>query len=393
MRILQVVPALNTGGVEQGCIDIAKALIMRGHPALIVSSGGRLTGSLNEMGATHFQLPVHSKNPLRILMNAFTLAKLCRQFEVDLIHVRSRAPAWTCWLLQKCWGIPYLSTFHGQYGHHSRLKRLYNSAMLRGRACITVSDFIAHHINLTYASLLNQGANSSEQLAHKPAIIKILRGINLDYFAIEKVDNLVKESLIKRWQLDVNEPLLILPGRLTRLKGHQLVIDALAGLPRTTKYLCLFIGPTKTNDHYLKELKKSIQQKGLSDKIKFVGDCDHMREAYALSDLVISASTKPESFGRIAVEAQAMGCTVLASKHGGSEETIAPNNAWGLFEPNSSQALTQTLSLALQLPPTCNKNPKDAALQTRDFIQKSFDTKRMEKETLALYAKLIKQSK
>lgn len=369
MRIMQVLPALHSGGVERGTIDLVKALTDAGHQALVVSSGGPMSEQVGLNGGEHITLPVHSKNPLVVWHNAARIAALASAKAIDLIHVRSRAPAWSCLRASRLSGTPYLTTFHGQYGHASRLKRLYNSAMLRGSACIAVSDFIAGHIRSVYPHLDNK-------------LVTIHRGIDTTYFDPSSVSKERVAALRNKWALpEASELVITLPGRLTRLKGHSCFLEALqqSGLESFT---ALIVGASEGREEYLKELDQKCRQLGLEKQVRFTGPCDDMPALYALSDIVVSASSKPEAFGRTNCEAQAMNTLVVATDHGGSRETLSTEYGHQLCAPNDPQAMAEALNAAA----TADHHE---AIPSHDFIIENYSLERMTSKTLSLYHELI----
>ena len=364
--ILQVLPSLVSGGVETGTLDLAKALVKQGYRSLVVSSGGPLVKTLEAQGSQHIQLAVHSKNPFTIWLNSRKLARLIERENVDLIHGRSRAPAWSALWASKLTEIPFIATFHGVYGHQNALKRWYNSVMLRGQHSIAVSRFVAKHIETIYP-----------KYRHK--IKLILRGIDIQAFAAKQTQAL--DELKDAWQLPDDKQIIILPGRLTRIKGHSILIEALETLPQRD-FFCLFIGDEPGKEHYKQELERMIADKGLLANIKFTGNCAKMASAYSLADLVISASTKPESFGRVACEAQLMQRIVIATNHGGSQETISPALRPLMCKPNDSASMKQAIEQALALSQeTRQKLGAEAAV----YIRENFTLDKMCRDTIALY--------
>lgn len=373
MNILQVLPALNAGGVERGTLEISQALVTAGHNSTVVSNGGSLVAELEHSGAKHIQLPVHSKNPLRIWYNARQLTELITRENIDLIHVRSRAPAWSCLRAANLTQKPLLSTFHGRYGHQYAIKRFYNSAMLRGQACIAVSDFIREHIEQCYPQ-------------RQARLHTIYRGIDMDHFNAAKVSAERIDALRQQWQLEnAQGPVILLPGRLTRLKGHDIFIEALAKLHKH-KVRALIVGPIEGREEYVAHLKQASARLHPAADIRFVGGCRDMPAAYCLADIVVSSSSKPESFGRTLCEAQAMGKLVVGSNHGGTQETTAPAQRAGLFEPNNAQAMAEALERQLSL---SAEQTRSIGEQSRAHIAKHFNLQGMCEQTLALYHELL----
>lgn len=368
LSVMQVLPALVSGGVERGTIDIADALIKNNHHAIVVSSGGPMVEQLEELGATHIKLPVHSKNPYTTWKNSLALKKLIQAYKVDVVHARSRAPAWSCFWATKYTQTKFITTFHGAYSHQNYFKRLYNSVMLRSDTTIAVSHFIADHISNVYPS-------------HTQNVQVIYRGINTELFSPSKALNARADILRKKWCIPNHKKIIMLPGRLTRLKGHIPLIQAIATLD-TSNIICLFVGDHHGNINYQQELKKHISEYNLEHIIYLVGSCNDMTAAYCLANIVVSASVKPESFGRITCEAQAMNCLVVATNHGGTTEVLSPSQQDLLCSPNNNHALAESLKKAL----TINVQESIKITQeSRNFIEENFTLNKMCQATLAIY--------
>jgi len=366
--VMQVLPTLESGGVETGTIDIAKALLQKGHRAIVVSAGGPMVSKLDKVGATHITLPVHSKNPWVIWQNAQILKKLIQAENIDIVHARSRAPAWSCYWATKNSQTSYITTFHGAYGHQNSLKRWYNSAMLRSDITIAVSNFIAGHIQNIYPNI-----QKHIQVIH--------RGIDTLQFHPDKTQAATVEQLKKQWKIPKNHTVMMLPGRLTRLKGHTVFLEAAAKL-KQSNITYLIVGDEPGKALYKAELQKLTQSLQLSDQVKFIGACSDMPSAYQVADIVVSASTKPEAFGRIACEAQAMNCLVIASNHGGSQETIAPCQQAFMCQPGSIESMTKAMNAALSTTP---EQARKIFHESRSYIYENFSLDKMASDTLSLY--------
>lgn len=381
LTILQVLPSLVSGGVETGTIDIARALKDHGHRAIVASSGGPMALQLAELGVKHITLPVQSKNPYIMWKNAFRLKKIIRSERVTIVHARSRAPAWSCLWAAKMTHIPFVTTFHGTYGHQNGLKRWYNSIMIRSDITIAVSAFIAQHIKDVYAHTCSR---------LKPTIQVIHRGIDLIKFDKNTISSSRIDHLRKQWTVPENNTVIMLPGRLTRWKGQSLLIKSIAKV-NTDNVTCLLVGDNKGKDHYHKELEALIDDLKLANTVKLVGGCNDMPAAYALADIVVSASTDPEAFGRVACEAQAMGCLVIATKHGGSLETIAPIQQAFMCEHNAIQSLASSLETTLSICQTDKSRITTIALESRKYIEEHFSLNKMCTDTISLYQRLLKR--
>ncbi|MBL4721338.1 MAG: glycosyltransferase family 4 protein, partial [Alphaproteobacteria bacterium] len=306
--VLQVLPSLVTGGVERGSVDIAAALVAQGGRAIVVSSGGPMAHDVTRVGGEHITLPVHSKNPFVIRKNIGRLAKIVRSRNVDILHARSRAPAWSAYYAARKTGAGFVTTFHGTYNLGPPLKKFYNSIMTRGDKVIAISEHIARHILETYNC--------------DPARIRVIhRGVDFDVFDPAQVSAERVIKLSSDWRLPDGVPVIMLPGRLTRWKGQIVLIEALALLQRDD-IRCIIVGSDQGRSRYVREMQARIEALNLSSVVHIVGDCRDMPAALMLSDVVVHASTDPEAFGRVIVEAQAMGRPVVAADHGAGREII-----------------------------------------------------------------------
>ncbi len=334
--VLQVLPALGaSGGVERGTVEIAGAVVEAGGRAIVASAGGPLVHDLARVGAEHFELPLDSKNPVTLWRNVDRLADLIRAEKVDIVHARSRAPAWSAWAAAKRTDTHYVTTFHGTYGASNHFKRVYNSVMTRGERVIAISQFIAGHVRQLYGVPANK-------------IRVIHRGVDLDRFDPSKVSAQRVVNLATDWMLPDGMPVIMLPGRLTRWKGQPVVIDALARLGRRD-IRCLLVGGDQGREEYRAELEAMIANRDLNEVVRMVDHCDDMPAAYMLTDVVISASTDPEAFGRVIAEAQALGRPVIATDHGGAKETVIPGETGWLVPPGDADALAQAIEKVLKL--------------------------------------------
>ncbi len=340
--LLQVVPELETGGAEQTTIDVANAVVRAGGKALVATRGGRMTARLEADGGRLAQMPVQSKNPLVMLGNAARLVDLIRKENVSLVHARSRAPAFSALWAAQVTGTPFVATYHGIYNAKSRLKRWYNAVMTRGDLVIANSDYTRDHV-------LEQHDLSPDK------IVTIPRGVDLDRFNPALVAPERLEALRAAWGIaaDDRRVKILLGGRLTRIKGHLTVIAAAARLKAEGRgdFLIIFAGDDQGRTDYREELEAAIRDAGLSAEIKLVGHCDDMPAAFLLCDLAILPTTVPESFGRTAVEPQAMGRPVIASAHGGATETVLDGKTGWLTPPGDVDAWAKALALALDAGP------------------------------------------
>jgi len=370
--ILQVLPALVTGGVERGAVDVAAATVAAGWRSIVISAGGPMTHELERSGARHLTLPVDSKYPWTIRRNIDRLVEVIEREGVDLIHARSRAPAWSAWHAAQRARRPFVTTFHGVYNAQNRLKHWYNSVMARGDRVIAISDFIARHV--------------VERYGVDPARVRVIpRGIDLKRFDPAKVTAERLATLARSWRLPDGAPLIMLPGRLTRWKGQTVLIEAVAKLGRRD-VCCLLVGSDQGRDSYRAEIEGRVRALGLEGVVRAVDHCRDMPAAFKLADVVVSASTDPEAFGRVMAEAQAMGRPVVASDHGGARETVRPGETGWLVPPGDTDALAGALKQALALDAAARAAMAERAIA---HIRARFNVAEMCRATLKVYSELL----
>lgn len=373
--VLQVLPRLVTGGVERGTADIARALVEAGWTSLVASAGGPMIHELDRAGVRHFTLPLASKNPVVMALNITRLANLIREHGVDIVHARSRAPAWSAVAAARRTGVHLVTSFHGTYSAPSAVKRCYNRVMTRGQRVIAISNFIAEHIVNTY------GVDAAR-------IRVVHRGVDLDLFDPDKVSNERMIQLASQWRLPDDKRIVLMPGRLTRWKGQGVLVEALAKLGRHDIH-CLIVGSDEAHPAFRRDLEAQIVGAGLGDVVQLVGHCQDMPAVYMLSDVVVSPSIRPEAFGRIITEAQAMGRPVVVANHGGASETvIAGETAW-LVPPGDADALALALDRVLALEPAARHR---LARQAMAHIREHFTKQKMCRETLAVYAEVLRSA-
>lgn len=371
--VLQVLPALVTGGVERGTVDIAAALSEAGWTPLVASSGGPMLRELERAKARHFELPLASKNPLTIRDNIERLMKVIVENKVDIVHARSRAPAWSAMLAAQRTGTHFVTTFHGTYSlGWMGLKRAYNSVMTRGERVIAISDFIRRHI---------------EEVYHvDPARIRVVpRGVDLTRFDPTRVSAERIIQLAQKWRLVDGQRVIMLPGRLTRWKGQIVLIEALAMLGRRD-VRCILVGSEQRRTGYVKELHALAARHGLQQVVHVVGECNDMPAAYMLSDLVVSASTDPEAFGRVIAEGQAMGRPVIATDHGAGRETVIEGKTGLLVPPGDPMALAAAMDRVLVMGAAEREAMAAAGLA---HVRANFTRELMCSRTLAVYRELL----
>ncbi len=369
--IMQVLPELDMGGVERGTIEIATALKKAGIENIVVSAGGKLTANLARLKVPHITLPVQTKNPFKILINAFKLKKIIRQYHVELMHVRSRAPAFSVALASRMTGVPFITTFHGVYGHQNAFKRWYNSIMTKGKLVITVSDYVRQHVMKTYHI-----PESKIRLIH--------RGADTDYFEVGSVKVHQIEDFIKQYGIDLNGPIVTLVGRLTRWKGQLVLLEALRQLKGPIT--CLLVGSAQGRDKYVAEIKEAMKKLPEDIGVYIITNSPDMPTVYALSNVVINASLDPEAFGRVIPEAQSMGCLVIGTAHGGAAETIADGETGFLVPPGDPKALADKIKEVLALP---KKEKEEIQTKAIKSVQENFSTNMMCAKTLAVYREVL----
>lgn len=373
--ILQVLPALNVGGVERGTVEIAEAIAQAGWRAVVASSGGPLVSDVERAGGEHVTLPLDSKTPLAIWRNVGRLRRLIRERDISIVHARSRAPAWSAWYAARQTGARFVTTFHGFYSARTGLKRRYNAVMTRGERVIAVSAFIADHVAAVY------GIPESR-------LRTIPRGIDAEVFDPARVSAGRVERLREAWLEDHDGPAVMLPGRLSRWKGHETAVEAMARLGRPG-VRCLFVGAEEERTGYGAAVRKAIGEAGLAGRVRFAGICHDMPAAYRLADVVLVASTEPESFGRVAVEAQAMGRPLVAAEHGSTRETVVHGETGWLVAPGDAGALAGAIAEALDLPPDRRREMAEAAMRR---VRGRFSLEAMRRDTLAVYAELLDET-
>ncbi len=335
--VLQVLPSLVTGGVERGTVEITQALVEAGATALVASAGGPLVQQIERAGGVHITLPMTTKSPVGLWRNARALEKLIRGRQVSLVHARSRAPAWSAWLACRRTGVPFVTTYHGTYGEGIPFKRFYNGVMARGQVVIAASQFIADLV------VAQHGVD--------PARIRVIpRGVDLTVFDPQTVAGNRVANLAAAWRLPDGVRVVMLPGRLTSWKGHSVLLDAIAALNRSD-VMCVFVGSDQGRHGYTRDLERQAARLGIADRVRMVGQCDDMPAALCLSDVVVHASVQPEAFGRVVIEAQAMGRPVIASDLGGPVETVRHGETGWLVPPSDPAALSVAIGVALDLDP------------------------------------------
>ncbi|KJV56772.1 glycosyl transferases group 1 family protein [Orientia chuto str. Dubai] len=370
--ILQVTPSLVNIGVERGTIDVANYLVQNGYKSLVASSGGVLLEQLNNTGSTHYLVNTKSKNPFIIWRNHAVLSDIIKQQKVDIIHARSRAPAFSSYLAARKTKIKFITTFHGFYNFSTLIRRMYNSIMVKGDIVIVVSNFVKNHIIRHY--------NVSEE-----KIRVIHRGIDLDYFNPENIEQSKLEQCRAMYNIPTDVCVILLPAKMTKWKGHEVVIEAL-NIIKDCNFYCIMVGDTLSNRNFTNAIRKKIMHYKLQSKIQIFGSMVYPPELYALADIVLCPSIEPEAFSRVVVEAQAMEKVVIASNIGSTMETIA-NEATGFYtNTDDAHDLSEKIKYAL-LNLTSNKM-QIMRKQARKFALQQFSLQQMQSKILSAYNEL-----
>ena len=383
IKVLQVIPKLDYGGAETGCYDLAHFLPEQGCKSFIVTSGGVLLKFIKKEKVKVFRLPVQSKNPILILFNAIIISLIILIYNINIVHARSRAPAWSCLIATKITSRKFVTTFHGTYNFSNRFKKFYNSVMVRSHLIIAGSNFIFSHINENYGDFF---------LNRKRKLLVIFRGINANYFNPQKISLSKIEKFSKKNSIDRDKFIILLPGRLSFWKGQKIFIEALKLLSEQINnqpFEGIIIGGDQGKSVYKKQLIALVERYRLKKIIKFIDHCDEMPVAYKIANLVCSCSSEPEAFGRVSVEAQSMGIPIIASDIGASTETIVKDKTGFLFKSGDSNALTNAIIMVMQKD---YNSLKSIGFEGRKNILKKFDVDKMCHTTFTEYKKLIELS-
>ena len=379
IKILQVIPKLGYGGAETGCFDLAHYLHEHNCKSYIVTSGGPLLKYINKKKVKILRLPVQSKNPILIFLNSILLTLIIFFLNVDIVHARSRAPAWSCLIATKLTRRKFVTTFHGNYNFKSDLKKWYNSVMVRSDLIIAGYNFIFSHIKENY----------SKYLSNKKKFLVIFRGINTDYFNPKKIKESDKNLLKKKWNITDEKKIILLPGRLTEWKGQEMFIEAISLLKKNLseiEFIAVILGSDQGRKIYKKKLIRLVEQHRLSGNVIFVDHLELMPIAYEISTVIVSSSIEPEAFGRVSVEAQSMEKPIVASNIGGSNETIINDKTGFLFKAGDSKNLSEKLKEVLNL---SELTLNGIGAEGRKNIIAKFNVEKMCNTTYSEYKKLI----
>jgi glycosyltransferase involved in cell wall biosynthesis len=372
MTVLQLIPTMQSGGAEQSCIDVTAAIVQAGGKAYVATSGGRWSAEIIRGGGKIIELPMKSKNPFTIWRNAKRLEDIIRDYRIDIVHARSRAPAWSGYLAAKKTGVPFMTTFHAAYKFGSKLKLRYNEVMAKGERIIAISQYIAQHILDHYKV--------------DPGRIRVIyRGTALERFHPNMVhpERLIK--LAREWQIPEDKQLILMPSRMTRIKGHHVLLEALLKMKHKDTFT-IICGSTPDRDHYQEELMNIIIEKKLTHRVRIVPTLIDVPAGMKLAQVMVAPSLVPEGFGRMPVEAQAMGTPVVASDIGGHKEIIINGETGWLVPPDDADAMAKAMDEALSM-----SDRERAAMATRamHFVSQHFAKEQMTSQTLDVYRELL----
>jgi glycosyltransferase involved in cell wall biosynthesis len=373
--ILQVLPALESGGVERGVCDLANYAKKKNYEILVASAGGKMTKILEQNNITHINLNLKTKNPILIFINIFSLLKIIKKHNIQIIHARSRAPAWSAYYACKLSGKTFITTFHGFYKFSSMVKKAYNSIMAKGDEIIAVSNFIKDHILNNYPVSKNR--------------VKVIhRGVDLAQFSATNISIEESDNFRKNIGVNANDFIVLLPGRITRWKGHITAIKAITKLTDINNLKLVICGSWEGKEEYFEELNILVSQENLEDRVIFTGNVSNMPLIYEISDIVLNCSTEPETFGRVTAEAGAMGKAVVATNIGGSKEIVIEGQTGHLVEPKNHEQLAERireLYVILQNETAADRIGK----VSRNHIKENFSLTQMCDKTLNTYDKYL----
>ncbi len=381
--ILQIIPKLVSGGAEKTTLDIGRAIVAKNWNSFVISQGGRMVDELEEAGSTHITLPVASKNPIRIIRNAMQIIRIIRSRNISIIHARSRAPAWSALIAARIHGIPFVTTYHGAYKQSSWFKALYNSVMVRSNVAIANSNWTADLIKSRYTSLIKD-------------VRIVYRGTDFSAFDLNSIDRARRQKLHKLWNVNDGQAIILNLARITKLKGQRTLIEAIPNILKTSpNAVIVFAGDDHGHEGYQRRLQVRCKELGISDSVRFPGHCDDPAAAFAISELSIVASHQPETFGRAAVEAQALRTFVIATDLGGAGETVLSPPAvsedqrtgWKV-PPKNAKAIASAVRSVLMLDET---EREDILARARSHVVENFSTERMCFDTIQIYKSLLKQ--
>ncbi len=379
--VLQILPSLKkiNGGVERGTLDVAKELAKREFKSVIFSSGGEMADKYKYKGVDHYNIEIEKKGILNFFFCRSKFLKHISQIKPDLIHIRSRWPAFCFSGLVKKLQIPLVTTYHGTYsGNNFFFKRKYNQVMTSGEVTITISKFIDDHIRYFFPNQTSK-------------LVQINRGIDSEYFNLKSVTEIRKEKFLSSLAISENSHIILLPARLTSWKGHNVALDAAKIIIEKNSeinFVLVFVGSENSKSKFTDKLKKKIKKLNLINRVVFCGNISDMPAVYSVADIVLSTSLEPEAFGRVSAEASSMSKPIISTNHGGSREIIENNITGWLVEPNNPEELANKIISVLNLP----QEKKDLiGANGRKKVMKKFSLATMLDKTVEVYEELIER--
>lgn len=383
--ILQILPSLTSGGIERGVVEVNNYLVKNGYKSLVLSSGGKMVYQVEQGGGKHITLNVATKNPFKMWKNINKIAKIIKDYDVDVVDVKSRAPAWSAYFACKKTHCPLVSSMHGNYSlssfPFSFLKKLYNSSMVRGNYVMCVSNYVKDYAFENYKIFRDKFANNKVKIIH--------RGVDVNVFnpLLEAKERMIRLTQIMN--LPDNKSIILLPGRLTEWKGQLYFMDVLAKV-KNKNFICLIVGDSKGHEAYRDRLKEKIKQLKLEEYVKLENHVSDMTALYMLSDIVVSSSIRGEAFGRVVPEAQAMEKMVVGTAIGGSLETVIDGKTGWLVNPNDTDKFAEIIDMLLNMP---LEEKIKIGKTARQHIVDNFTTEKMCEKTVELYEEAIKSNK
>jgi glycosyltransferase involved in cell wall biosynthesis len=371
IKVMHVLPSLNQGGVERCVVEISNAMFDIGYDVTVLSSGGKMESFLRD-GVVIKKMNLKTKNPINLIINAKAIKKIVEENQIDVVHAHSRAPAWSCYIAKIGAKFKFVTTFHGVYGVSNVAKKFYNSVMTNSDAVIAVSSFVKNHIIHKYKIDIQK-------------INVIPNGIPFKYYSRESISKERKLLIYKKLQIKDNISIITFPARLTPSKGHMVLIKALKAIKKKN-YVCFFIGKTKQRSNFKKILQAFIDKSGVSDNIVFIDNIDDMPAMYSISDVVLSVSVKPESFGRTIIEAGMMGKVVISTNIGGPADNVINGETGFFIPPNDYVALAKTLIDVMDMGDVERNRISENAIK---FTKDNFDISKSVELHDKLYTKLI----
>ncbi|MBR1648741.1 MAG: glycosyltransferase family 4 protein [Alphaproteobacteria bacterium] len=374
--VLQILPELQHGGVEWGTIQVAEALQQKGLTNYVASAGGRLVHELDKIKVKHFTLPLKTKNPLKMYLNSLKLEKIIKENGINIVHARSRAPAWSAYWAAKRANVKFMTTFHGTYGLGPKgIKKIYNKVMTFGQLVIAISEHIKKHITDNYNIDLSK-------------IRLIPRCVDVEKFSPHAVSQERIIRAVSENNLPEDRPIISLIGRITRWKGQHLLVEAMSLIKHKEAY-AIIVGSDQGRVKYTQELKSMAKKLKTDDRIQFIGESFDIPALLMVSDIVLSTAIEPEAFGRAAIEGQAMGKIVLASNIGGSLENLIDGVSGKLFRSGDAKSLAEAIDWALDMPLAERKAMSAAAIKN---VGDNFTKQIMCDKTIDVYKELLQMN-